>query len=81
MVKRAGMGIMIDKEEISVADAGRRGGRSTLEHHGVEFFREIGRKGGQRTAQLYRDMLSEFGRRGGRPRRPVLDERMGGGGQ
>ncbi|GAI23841.1 unnamed protein product, partial [marine sediment metagenome] len=34
---------------ISVREAGARGGRSTLEHQGVEFFREIGKKGGQRT--------------------------------
>jgi len=77
MVKRARVGIMTDKEEITVADAGRRGGRSTLEHHGAEFFREIGRKGGQRTAQLYAELLSEFGKKGGRPRRPALDKRMG----
>jgi len=62
---------------ISVQEAGRRGGKSTLEHQGVAFYREIGRKGGQRTAQLYSDLLSEFGKRGGRPRRPTLDEPMG----
>jgi len=71
------MGIVTDKEEITVAEAGRRGGRSTLEHHGAEFFREIGRKGGQRTAQLYIELLSEFGKKGGRPRRPALNDSLG----
>ena len=57
---------------ISVQEAGRRGGESTLERRGTDFFREIGRKGGQRTAELYRELLKEFGGKGGRPRRPSL---------
>jgi len=68
---------MAEKEQITTVEAGRRGGQTTLEHHGVEFFRRIGRKGGQRTASLYRELLTEFGRRGGRPRRPTLDESAG----
>jgi len=62
---------------ISVREAGARGGRSTLEHQGVEFFREIGKKGGQRTKELYGELLSEFGKRGGRPKRPTLDGSAG----
>lgn len=58
---------------ISVKEAGARGGRSTLERRGTEFFREIGTKGGRKRAELYRDLLAEFGRRGGRPRRPNLE--------
>jgi len=69
---------MNDKEGITVAEAGRRGGRATLENQGVDFFRKIGRKGGQRTAKLYSDLLKDFGRRGGRPRRPTLNETVGG---
>jgi len=63
--------------EVTVRQAGSRGGCRTLELHGREFFSEIGRRGGQRTAELYRELLGEFGRRGGRPRRPTLDESMG----
>jgi general stress protein YciG len=59
-------------EAISVYEAGRRGGHATLEKHGTEFFKEIGARGGQRTKQLYGHLLSEFGRKGGRPRRPSL---------
>jgi general stress protein YciG len=62
--------------QITVAEAGRRGGQSTLKNQGVEFFRKIGKKGGKRTAQLYRELLSEFGKKGGRPRRPALDSIM-----
>ena len=65
---------------ISVQEAGRRGGESTLERRGTDFFREIGRKGGQRTAELYRELLKEFGKKGGRPKRPTLDESAGGAG-
>ncbi|MCX9010693.1 MAG: hypothetical protein OIN66_06170 [Candidatus Methanoperedens sp.] len=31
---------------MSVEEAGRRGGETTRETHGCEFYREIGRKGG-----------------------------------
>ena len=55
---------------VSVKEAGRRGGCATLERRGVEFYRQIGRKGGQQTAELYAEVLSEFGKKGGRPKRP-----------
>jgi hypothetical protein len=64
-------------DQLTVGEAGRRGGRATFERRGVMFFREIGRRGGQRTAELYADLLREFGKRGGRPRRPGLDKPVG----
>jgi general stress protein YciG len=64
--------------DLTVQEAGRRGGQTTLQNQGVEHFKKIGRKGGKHTAQLCRDRLSEFGRRGGRPRRPNLEESMEG---
>ena len=64
-------------DRISVQEAGQRGGRSTLDRRGTAFFREIGAKGGRKTAELYHDLLAEFGRKGGRPRRPSLDESAG----
>jgi len=33
---------------LTVQEAGRRGGRATLENQGAEFFKRIGKKGGQR---------------------------------
>ena len=62
------------KEQITVAEAGRRGGQATLENQGVEFFKRIGRKGGQKTKELYGGLFKEFGKQGGRPRRPFLDD-------
>lgn len=62
---------------ISVQEAGRRGGRATLENQGADFFKRIGTKGGRRTAELYGELLREFGRRGGRPRRPHLEDSAG----
>jgi general stress protein YciG len=63
--------------EITVREAGARGGRTTLERRGREFLREIAKKGGRRTAELYHDLLAEFGKRGGRPRRPTLNKSEG----
>lgn len=78
------MGKEINKEnditspaEMTVREAGRRGGRATLERRGTKFFKEIGRKGAQRQKELYRELLSEFGEKGGRPKRPTLNESMG----
>jgi general stress protein YciG len=62
---------------MTVQEAGRRGGQATLQNQGIEHFQKIGRKGGKRTAELYRDLLSEFGKQGGRPHRPTLNEAMG----
>lgn len=68
---------MDNKERLTVAEAGRRGGHATLANQGVDFFRKIGKKGGRRTAELYAHLLAEFGRKGGRPRRPSLAEQPG----
>ncbi len=69
-------------DQITVQEAarllGRRGGQSTLARKGRTFFQEIGAKGGKRQKELYADLLAEFGRRGGRPRRPNLNESVGG---
>jgi hypothetical protein len=40
------------KGDISVREAGRRGGNTTKERHGPEFYREIGHKGGQKVREL-----------------------------
>lgn len=59
--------------EVSVREAGARGGRSTLERHGVEFLRKIAKRGGEVTKRRYSHLFSEYGRRGGRPKRPNLE--------
>ncbi len=58
-----------EKPPITVAEAGRRGGRRTAERHGHEFYESIGRKGGQRVKELIeagkkaKSEVSETGKR------------------
>ncbi|MFB3764289.1 MAG: KGG domain-containing protein [Methanotrichaceae archaeon] len=40
------------KGEMTVAEAGHKGGEKTSETHGREFYEEIGHKGGQRVKEL-----------------------------
>ena len=40
------------KGDISVRDAGKKGGQETSRTHGKEFYQEIGHKGGQRVREL-----------------------------
>lgn len=63
--------------EVSVRDAGRRGGRATLEKYGRDYFKIIGRRGGQKTKELYRDLFRKNGRKGGRPQKPEIIWRKG----
>jgi general stress protein YciG len=65
------------KRQITVAEAGQRGGMTTLRNRGPAFFKDIGRRGGKRTAELYGSLLREFGRQGGRPKRPALRNNLG----
>lgn len=38
--------------EMSVREAGQKGGRRTAETHGHDFYQEIGSRGGQKVRQL-----------------------------
>ena len=40
------------KPEMSVIEAGRKGGITTRRRYGIEFYERIGRKGGQRVKAL-----------------------------
>lgn len=62
---------------ISVQEAGRRGGAATRDRYGIEFLREIAKKGGETTKKRWGHLFSELGRRGGRPKRPTLGESAG----
>ncbi len=64
--------------EMTVKQAGRRGGNITRGRYAAAgFYQRIGAKGGRKTAELHADLLQQFGRRGGRPRRPSLNESLG----
>jgi general stress protein YciG len=55
--------------EVSVREAGRRGGIKTRDRYGLDFYREIGSKGGQSTKKRYANIFAEIGKLGGRPNR------------
>jgi general stress protein YciG len=41
-----------NKGKMTVEEAGQKGGRTTSETHGPEFYQEIGHKGGQKVKRL-----------------------------
>lgn len=41
-----------EKRQMTVSEAGRKGGETTSRRHGPEFYEEIGRKGGQKVKRL-----------------------------
>ena len=57
---------MPDKGDMTVREAGRKGGRTTRERHGHEFYEAIGRKGGRTTKERHGPQFYErIGRMGG----------------
>lgn len=58
--------------EITVVQAGQLGGQSTFRKYGREFFVKIGARGQEAMRHKYPGMASEWGRKGGRPRKPKL---------
>jgi len=57
---------------ITVNEAGRRGGLRTLHKHGTVFFARIGQKGQEVMRARYPGRAREWGKLGGRPRKPHL---------
>jgi general stress protein YciG len=56
-----------DEGNMSVREAGRKGGRMTRQRYGAEFFQEIGAKGGKAVSARYsNEHFREIGRKGGR---------------
>lgn len=60
------------QSELSVRQAGRRGGLALLQRRGRSFFAQIGRKGQLELRQKHPGMASVWGKLGGRPRKPSL---------
>lgn len=52
------------EKDISVREAGRRGGTKTVEKFGRGFFQKIGKKGGLSVSKD-REHMAEIGRKGG----------------
>ena len=59
----------IANKPITVAEAGRKGGLALLAKNGNKHFAEIGKKGQEILRKRYPGMASEWGRKGGRPRK------------
>ena len=58
--------------EITVSEAGRKGGLALLRKRGKKHFVEIGKKGQEEMKKRYPGMASEWGKKGGRPRKNNL---------
>jgi len=56
-------------ENITVSEAGRRGGLALLGKRGRKHFAEIGKKGQEEMRKRYPEMASKWGKKGGRPRK------------
>ncbi len=57
---------MAAKGEMTVKEAGRRGGTTTKKRHGPEFYQGIGTKGGNTTMQRHgREHYLRIGKKGG----------------
>jgi len=48
-----------EKEEMTVQEAGHRGGEATSRSHSREFYQEIGHKGGQKGGPRVRELIEE----------------------
>ena len=72
-----------EKGEMTVREAGRRGGEKTAETHGHEFYEEIGHKGGEAgghkggeaTSEKHgHEFYEEIGHKGGQKVREMVEE-------
>jgi hypothetical protein len=64
-------------KELTVREAGRQGGLMVLTKYGHLHFSKIGKKGQESLRNQYPGMARVWGAKGGRPRKPNLDN-MGG---
>jgi general stress protein YciG len=64
-------------EHATVQEAGRLGGLKLLHNRGRTHFVEIGKTGQRAMRRKYPGMASEWGKRGGRPRKRSLADVMG----
>ena len=65
------------KGDMSVSEAGHKGGERTAETHGHEFYEEIGKKGGARTSETHgHNFYEEIGHKGGEKGGPKGGQRV-----
>jgi uncharacterized protein len=68
-----------DKGDMSVSEAGRKGGEKTASTHGHEFYEEIGKKGGQKGGEVTSEkygtpFYEEIGHKGGQKVKELIEE-------
>lgn len=59
---------------ITVIEAGRRGGLTVFAKRGSSWFAQIGAQGQRILRAKYPGMAREWGKRGGRPKKPTLSD-------
>ncbi|HET8570788.1 MAG TPA: hypothetical protein VFN14_02780 [Candidatus Limnocylindria bacterium] len=63
-----------DNGGMSVREAGRKGGKTTRQRYGAEFYQEIGQKGGKTVSERYsHEHFQNIGRKGGRKVAELID--------
>jgi general stress protein YciG len=63
-----------DNGGMSVREAGRKGGKTTRQRYGPEFYQEIGQKGGKTVSERYsHEHFQNIGRKGGRKVAELID--------
>ena len=63
------------KKEMTVEEAGRKGGEKTSETHGKEFYEEIGHKGGEKTSETHgKEFYEKIGHKGGQRVKELIEE-------
>lgn len=62
------------KRTMTTREAGAKGGRTTAQRYGAEFYEEIGRKGGQTVSEKYGpEFYGEIGRKGGQKVKELIE--------
>lgn len=65
------------KGDMTVGDAGHKGGERTAKTHGHEFYEDIGKKGGERTSETHsHEFYEEIGHKGGEVGGPKGGEKV-----
>lgn len=60
---------------MTIREAGRKGGQTTAERHGHDFYEAIGRKGGQKVLDTYGlQFYEEIGTKGGQKVKELVAE-------